>query len=324
MAKMEPMLNSKLAVTRFYNYIAFDGDRVIKGAPRERFVKEIAWFKEAKKIIPDNIPHIYHYDKHLMGLSDAGNLKYYEMEAIDGENLYQWTLDNKNLTPKAFNQLVKLVKKMHRMSYQIKEKEKNEDIFQMYFLKPKKGLEDFTNNKQIDLNSLVINNQKVRNPRILLEDIFKSLQKSLTNTRYSFIHGDLTMSNILIDRKKKLFLIDPRGAFGKTSVYGDVRYDVAKLYYSIIGNYDSLNNGQFTYSQDRSMPNKYAFSIFDCGFKSYARKMLDEFKEKLEIIQFIHATIWLSLIPHVANNLNQQFCTFCNGVYLLNSLGKNG
>ena len=41
-------------------------------------------------------------------------------------------------------------------------------------------------------------------------------------------------------------LIDPRGYFGKTKLYGDADYDWAKLYYSINGNYDLFNRKKFT------------------------------------------------------------------------------
>ena len=40
-------------------------------------------------------------------------------------------------------------------------------------------------------------------------------------------------------------LIDPRGYFGFTELYGDVAYDWAKLYYSVVGNYDQFNRKRF-------------------------------------------------------------------------------
>ena len=40
-------------------------------------------------------------------------------------------------------------------------------------------------------------------------------------------------------------MIDPRGYFGTTELYGDPAYDWAKLYYSIAGNYDQFNLKKF-------------------------------------------------------------------------------
>jgi hypothetical protein len=45
-------------------------------------------------------------------------------------------------------------------------------------------------------------------------------------------------------------LLDPRGSFGTAGIYGDPRYDVAKLYHSIYGLYDFITNDLFRVSVD--------------------------------------------------------------------------
>jgi hypothetical protein len=56
-------------------------------------------------------------------------------------------------------------------------------------------------------------------------------------------HGDFCFSNILYDHRSGCIkLIDPRGGAG---VFGDLRYDVAKLYHSVIGCYDLILSGRF-------------------------------------------------------------------------------
>lgn len=308
-------MNNKI-VTRYYNNISFSSDRVIKGVSGDRFIKETEWFKEAVKRIPTNIPRIYKSNK-LAADPDGkfGKLEYYEMQRIDGDNLYQWAINHKrSATTKVFDELIAITKFLHQESHHVNE----DDIYQMYYLKPKIALENFINKFRIDCDSLIINNINIKNPVITLENIFKRFKNSLLKTRYSFIHGDLTMSNTLVDKKGVLYLIDPRGGFGNTRNYGDVRYDVAKLYYSIVGNFDSLNNGQFKYQLDKSKANAHTYSIVDNEFGFYKDKLLNEFHEDPEIIEFIHATIWLSLLPHVVNNPDQQFCVFCNGVSLIN------
>ena len=42
--------------------------------------------------------------------------------------------------------------------------------------------------------------------------------------------------------------IDPRGYFGYTALHGDPNYDWAKLYYSVVGNYDQFNLKNFRLS----------------------------------------------------------------------------
>lgn len=305
-------------ISRPYNQISFNGNRVIKGAPQNRHTKETGWFREAKKIIPDNIPQIYDYNKN-SGSTNNRNLKYYEMQAINGTNLYQWALKNKDAFPKMLNKLMQLANKLHNETFS----PEPEDIFRMYLLKPKKALINFLNNNNISTNNIVINGHKFLNPVRKLEKTYHQLENQLLDTKYSFIHGDLTMSNTLIDNKENLYLIDPRGGFGKTKIYGDIRYDIAKIYYSVVGNFDSLNTGNLNYKKGNKKNNNHRYSIIDNGLGNYEEVIVKRFGENIRLIRFIHATIWLSLIPHVANDQKQQYCTFCHGVYLINNINEN-
>ena len=58
----------------------------------------------------------------------------------------------------------------------------------------------------------------------------------------SIMHGDFCFSNILFDiRSERIQLIDPRGLVdGEITIYGDIRYDIAKLGHSILGRYDQI------------------------------------------------------------------------------------
>lgn len=65
----------------------------------------------------------------------------------------------------------------------------------------------------------------------------------------SVMHGDFCFSNILYSfRTGRVRLIDPRGLTerGEFSLYGDRRYDLAKLMHSIHGRYDLIMAGQYT------------------------------------------------------------------------------
>jgi hypothetical protein len=60
------------------------------------------------------------------------------------------------------------------------------------------------------------------------------------------MHGDFCFSNILYSaRVRRIKVIDPRGSIGgPPSLWGDVRYDLAKLAHSIIGRYDQIVAGR--------------------------------------------------------------------------------
>jgi hypothetical protein len=67
------------------------------------------------------------------------------------------------------------------------------------------------------------------------------------------MHGDFCLSNILFDfRRSEVKLLDPRGAVaaGKPSLFGDARYDRAKLCHSLAGGYDFIIAGCFELARD--------------------------------------------------------------------------
>ncbi|MCL9780360.1 capsular biosynthesis protein [Vibrio sp. S4M6] len=83
---------------------------------------------------------------------------------------------------------------------------------------------------------------------ISLERILRDSENHLPNgeSKLSVLHGDFCFSNILYDfRASKIKTIDPRGMLpdGKPTLYGDIRYDIAKLSHSILGLYDWIIAG---------------------------------------------------------------------------------
>ncbi|MEM7475679.1 MAG: sugar phosphate nucleotidyltransferase [Planctomycetota bacterium] len=76
-----------------------------------------------------------------------------------------------------------------------------------------------------------------------LEDEFAKLASTAVG---SIMHGDLCFSNILYDMRSRVCkFVDPRGSFGDIGIYGDSRYDVAKLFHSVFGLYDFITNDLF-------------------------------------------------------------------------------
>jgi hypothetical protein len=68
----------------------------------------------------------------------------------------------------------------------------------------------------------------------------------------SVMHGDFCFSNVFFDfRSRSVKVVDPRGCLpdGTPSVYGDPRYDLAKLAHSVLGLYDFIMAGYFRLDQ---------------------------------------------------------------------------
>ncbi len=97
------------------------------------------------------------------------------------------------------------------------------------------------------------------------------------NVQGTLVHGDLCLSNILYDLRCRVCkFIDPRGSFGVPGIYGDPRYDVAKMYHSVYGLYDFITNDLFDVSIQE---NRIALDI-------HSRPLHDEVCKRFERVFF--------------------------------------
>lgn len=113
-----------------------------------------------------------------------------------------------------------------------------------------------------------VQNKKISVDQVLIPsflelkvEILKMANEVITsvNKYWGIIHGDLNFTNIIFNREK-IFLIDPRGSFGgQDSIFGDVRYDIAKLRQCYAGNYDLLASNSFIFSKLANYKFEYIF-----------------------------------------------------------------
>lgn len=132
---------------------------------------------------------------------------------------------------------------------------------------------------------------------------------------YKPIHGDPTFSNMLYERRiKKIYFIDPRGYYGKIKFYGDVDYDWAKIYYSLVGNYDQFNLKKFELKINK---NVIKITINSNGWEKLEGYYFELIKSNIDKIKFFHGIIWLSLTTYVWDNYDSILGAFYNGIYYL-------
>ncbi len=89
-----------------------------------------------------------------------------------------------------------------------------------------------------------------------LREVVETLIRHVPKTQpehVRFWHGDLFFGNMFYDfTAQRILSIDPRGQLsgGETSIFGDLRYDLAKLAHSIIGQYDKIVLGRSRLVED--------------------------------------------------------------------------
>ena len=112
-------------------------------------------------------------------------------------------------------------------------------------------------------------------------------------------------------------LIDPRGYFGYTEIFGDVRYDWAKMYYSIVGNYDRFNLKDFKLD---ILADEVRLEIASNHWEEMEEDFLVMTGADKGEIKLIHAIIWLSLTTYAWQDYDSVCGAFYNGLYYLEEL----
>lgn len=138
--------------------------------------------------------------------------------------------------------------------------------------------------------------------------------------RPGILHGDLCFSNMLYDaRADRLKVIDPRGitVAGVRTVYGDMRYDVAKMTHSVLGMYDHIIGGYFEIVERGA--GDYDFAILSSGdCDEVGRQFIQRRFADVAIAEVLPLTILLfvSMIPLHKDNRDRQLAFLLNALRL--------
>lgn len=293
---------------RPFNSMEFKGDIIIKRGINEQGKKiasdETAWYKHVKALGYKNIPEIYEYEP-------------LTMKRVQGKNIYEYDCLTKSQKREILRKLIEALKELHNLEparpVNIRDVEDNFINKTFSRLAKVEHLIPFA-----DREFIRINGQYYRNVFFMKEKL-KEAVKTVYPKEFKLIHGDCTFSNLMFDTfNMKAVLIDPRGYFGKTKLYGDPDYDRAKLYYSLKGEYDQFNRKKFTLNITEKevemaiKPNNWADMeefFFDC------LPGVSKFKIKL-----LHAIIWLSLTTYAWEDYDSICGAFYNGLLKLNEV----
>lgn len=291
---------------RPYNRVIVDNDTVVKeGLTVEAcqlLEREEVWYECLSQFQFDGIPSIY-------------SLKPLRMERIHGDNIFKAKIleDRKPLVIKKVIERLDIMHHLQIGSYNAF------DIQKEYYAKTLERLTAISSSIPFaDKPCIVINHRKCRNI-LYFRRLFQLMTNRLQNrVEFGIIHGDCTFTNTLIDDNENIYFIDPRGYFGHTSLLGDVNYDWAKLYYSIVGCFDQFNVKRFELSINADEIN---FKISSSGWECYEDFFFSQIKDcDTYRIKYIHAIIWLSLASHCWEDFDSMCLAYYKGLYLWNEL----
>jgi len=177
---------------------------------------------------------------------------------------------------------------------------------------------DLINSKYININGTTY--KGILNLLIELDPYIKDICRS-SNNYISIIHGDPAFSNILFSPRNMLFkFIDPRGNFGIDTVYGDYRYDIAKLRHCYHGRYDEIVNDLYVVNESKEN------DIFNISLKYYKNvdysiydEIILEHNLNLDDVELIEGLLFISMIPLHDDYPERQIAFFARGIEILNN-----
>lgn len=133
-------------------------------------------------------------------------------------------------------------------------------------------------------------------------------------------HGDFHLENIMYNEEnKKFILLDWRQNFGKSDMIGDINYDVAKMWHSLIVNHNMVKNDLFSIKYIEN--NSVEIDIHRTFIDTECEEILDNFicngeRFRYSLCQFITALIFLNIAAcHV---YSYSKFLFYLGKYLIN------
>lgn len=142
----------------------------------------------------------------------------------------------------------------------------------------------------------------------------------------SLWHGDLFFGNMFYDfRANRIRVIDPRGGDSteKNSIFGDFRYDIAKLAHSIIGGYDVIlanrcqfaEHGEWRFGFEREQSKSR--EVAEHYFRAAKIGNLPIFDRE---IQAMTSLLFLTMLPLHAESPRRQAMMLCNGLLIAREL----
>jgi capsule biosynthesis phosphatase len=237
---------------RSFNKVEYTDNTVIKHTSNKG---EIYWYKHTPEPIKKYFPKVIFIEDNKI-----------ELERIDGVS-YSYLYTNKQLTAKHLLDLINTLSTIHCSI-----KPNTSNIYSNY---SKKLLKRFIDNKELYIKYGVVD--------LFLKIVYQLQEyESKKEGSAGVIHGDPVFTNIF-ETPTGIKFIDMRGKQeDEFTIFGDIFYDLAKIYQSLIG-YDNILNGV-------EIDNTYSNNLI-AEFENMIDKMA------LNKIKLITASLLISMLP---------------------------
>jgi hypothetical protein len=305
---------AKRTTERSFNSLVIADRQVVKkSTKRHKVMAEADWFEALPNKLRLNCP-IY------LGRRNSDDEVSYSTEYLYLSTLSELYVHG-NLPSKVWEKIFNSCDEYIVKANEIKPKENiAKDVSSLLISKNLDRIAGLDFGDKIDLSKKIIFNRKILPSVNDLVDVL--ISKIEVNEKYfGCMHGDFCFSNIMYDfRVGAIKVIDPRGTLNgvESSIYGDLRYDLAKFFHSVVGYYDLIIANR--YELKIKSENTFEFKVYvEDNQAEISRLFLNtKLAKRFEFDQIIVLMIllFISMIPLHTEDSDRQLGLLLNAYRL--------
>jgi len=318
---------SELITSRNFNSIQIEeiaGIITKSSSETDKFVNEINYIHMLPRNVAVFYPRIINDIKVVSGRAKA-DMEYYGYPTLS-EYLLFWQLED-YMWQRIFHAFDFVLNKHRQYIYSIG----RHAYMDFYFSKCTSRVESFftiareKGRSYLTADTLTINGESYKNFHILAEQVHDKLEQLYNESDFCIMHGDLCFNNILYDLDSGIIrLIDARGSFGEkcVGIYGDIKYDLAKIVHSSVGGYDYIVNDRFALNVSVDGVISYQINSRENykRLEPMTRQFISSQGFDYENILFIVGLLFISMCPLHSDSLNRQTVMYVHGIKILNEV----
>lgn len=314
----------KLLQSRYFNSLEIDpikGKITKSSLKSDKLLDELNWYR----LLPEELKILA---PRILDEKDAGDKTIITQEFYGYPNLAELYVFG-DMESRIWFTAIDNLFNLHKLLCQYEGDTSSLDLEEIYRSKTHTRLEELKQNEQewqsiLAHSTIEINGESHKNLPGLMPKIEEGIDQLLENAKSTILHGDYCFSNILYDVGSQIVrLIDPRGSFGKRGIYGDPRYDIAKLRHSVNGKYDFILSDLFSLTHQTGS-NTFEMTVFSNEVQNEVSAYLDLAIEEngysLKEIKFIEGLLFLSMLPYHRGNNERQKMMYLRSIMLFNEI----
>jgi choline kinase len=301
----------KFIVTRHFNQIRVDefANLLTKSSEnRDKLIAEIDWYEGLPPELKWVYPAVFATDR----VRPSVTMEFVPYPSLD--ELYLYSDLHESTWSVVLAKLVKLLQVFNGYKATVS----LDDYRDMYVDKVRLRIEELmrqnpTLRPLLEAPNLTVNGLDCLPVSQAIDALEAVLPRLWSEADHSIIHGDFCFPNILYSPESgAVKLVDPRGAWGKRGITGDIKYDYAKLLHSISGGYDSIIND---YCDVRWNGSSIDASVFKPRVSEFlVRTVFDSMPYRPEVIELLEGSIFVSIAAIHREDVRRQLVMLAIGL----------